>query len=77
MWIASETIIDEIIKRKIDLIIIHTGQHYDKEMSDNLFTGLEIPAPNYNINVGYGSHGKQTALRMEGMKGYWWMKIQI
>lgn len=66
--IKMAPIIDEIIKRKIDLTLIHTGQHYDKEMSDNFFTDLEIPAPDYNINVGSGSHGKQTALMMDGIE---------
>ena len=66
--IKMAPIIDEILKRDIDLIIIHTGQHYDKEMSDNFFSDLEIPAPDYNIHVGSGSHGKQTALMMEGIE---------
>ena len=43
--IKMAPIIDEIIKRKIDLTILHTGQHYDEEMSDNFFRDLEIPAP--------------------------------
>ena len=66
--IKMAPIIDEIIKRNIDLTLIHTGQHYDKEMSDNFFKDLEIPVPDYNINVGSGSHGKQTALMMRGIE---------
>jgi UDP-N-acetylglucosamine 2-epimerase (non-hydrolysing) len=66
--IKMAPIIDEIIKRRIDLIVIHTGQHYDVEMSDNFFRDLEIPAPDYNIHVGSGSHAKQTALMMEGIE---------
>lgn len=66
--IKMAPIIDEIGKRKIDLVLIHTGQHYDKEMSDNFFKDLEIPTPNYNIHVGSGSHGKQTGLMMEGIE---------
>ena len=62
--IKMAPIIDEIVKRGIDLTLIHTGQHYDKEMSDNFFRDLEIPAPDYNIHVGSGSHGKQTGLMM-------------
>lgn len=45
-------------------IIIHTGQHYDKEMSDYFFSELEIPKPDYNLNIGSGSHGVQTANMM-------------
>ena len=66
--IKMAPIIDEISKRDIDQIILHTGQHYDKEMSDNFFKDLEIPTPDYNIHVGSGSHGKQTGLMMKGIE---------
>lgn len=66
--IKMAPIVDEITKRKIDLVFIHTGQHYDKEMSDNFFKDLEIVEPDYNIHVGSASHGKQTALMMEGIE---------
>ncbi|MBE6508618.1 MAG: UDP-N-acetylglucosamine 2-epimerase (non-hydrolyzing) [Methanobrevibacter sp.] len=66
--IKMAPIIDEISKRGIDQVILHTGQHYDKEMSDNFFKDLEIPTPDYNIHVGSGTHGKQTGLMMEGIE---------
>ena len=66
--IKMAPIIDEISKRDIDQIVLHTGQHYDKEMSDNFFKDLEIPTPDYNIHVGSGSHGKQTGLMMKGIE---------
>ena len=66
--IKMAPIIDETVKQGIDLTLIHTGQHYDKEMSDNFFRDLEIPAPDYNIQVGSGSHGKQTGLMMKGIE---------
>lgn len=66
--IKMAPIIAEINERGIDQIVLHTGQHYDKEMSDNFFKDLEIPAPDYNIHVGSGSHGKQTGLMMKGIE---------
>jgi UDP-GlcNAc3NAcA epimerase len=41
-------------------ILIHSGQHYDPEMSDVFFEELQISRPDYNLDVGSGSHGKQT-----------------
>ena len=66
--IKMAPIIDEISKRGIDQIVLHTGQHYDKEMSENFFKDLEIPLPDYNIQVGSGTHGKQTGLMMKGIE---------
>lgn len=66
--IKMAPIIDEISKRGVDQIILHTGQHYDEEMSDNFFRDLEIPAPDYNIHVGSGTHGRQTGLMMKGIE---------
>ncbi|WP_288268866.1 UDP-N-acetyl glucosamine 2-epimerase, partial [uncultured Methanobrevibacter sp.] len=66
--IKMAPVIDEIQERGHELLLIHTGQHYDKEMSENFFIDLELPKPNYNIHVGSGSHGKQTGLMMEGIE---------
>lgn len=53
---------------KIEEIIVHTGQHYDENMSSVFFDEMEIPKPNYNLNVGSGSHGAQTAKMIEGLE---------
>src|SRR5689334_3822142 len=49
-------------------VIVHTGQHYDTNMSQVFFDELGIPAENYNLNVGSGSHGKQTAAMLTGIE---------
>lgn len=49
-------------------IVVHTGQHYDKTMSDVFFDELEIHAPDHNLGVGSASHGKQTAMMITGIE---------
>ena len=51
---------------KISYRLIHTGQHYDKNMSDSFFEQLGIPQPNFNLGAGGGSQAEQTASIMVG-----------
>jgi len=44
-----------------DPILVHTGQHYDDQMSQIFFRELNLPKPHYQLNVGSGSHAYQTA----------------
>lgn len=53
-------VVSAALKGKADEVIVHTGQHYDKNMSDIFFEELNIPKPAYNLGVGSGSHGRQT-----------------
>lgn len=48
--------------------ILHTGQHYDENMSDVFFSEMDIPLPTYNLNIGSGSHGEQTAKMILGIE---------
>lgn len=50
-------------------MIMHTGQHYDYQMSQVFFEELDIPAPDFNLGVGSGSHGAQTGKMLEAIEG--------
>ena len=53
---------------RIKPILVHTGQHYDFEMSQIFFKGLNIPKPHYNLGIGSGGHAWQTAKMMEKLE---------
>jgi UDP-GlcNAc3NAcA epimerase len=53
------------LRKEHEEILVHTGQHYDPEMSDVFFEELQIPRPDYHLDVGSGSHGKQTGAILE------------
>ena len=54
--------------RRIEESLIHTGQHYDANMSEVFFREFDLPEPRHNIGVGSGSHGAQTAHMIEGLE---------
>jgi len=69
-FIKSAPLIREILSgyKEINLSIIHSGQHYDQQMSEIFFRQLKIPAPLANLKVGSGSHAAQTAKIMKRLE---------
>ncbi|MCF8297756.1 MAG: UDP-N-acetylglucosamine 2-epimerase (non-hydrolyzing) [Saprospiraceae bacterium] len=65
---ALSRAIREKFSEKITEVIVHTGQHYDENMSKVFIDEMQIPEPDYNLNVGSASHGQQTALMIEGIE---------
>jgi UDP-GlcNAc3NAcA epimerase len=52
----------------VEEILLHTGQHYDRNMSDVFFEELNIPVPRYNLGVGGGLHGAMTGAQLAGIE---------
>lgn len=65
---AISRTIRDFFPDKIEEKILHTGQHYDANMSQVFFDELGIPAPDYNLGVGSGAHGEQTAKMISGIE---------
>ncbi len=57
---VKASVVSAALKPVCTEIIVHTGQHYDRNMSDVFFEELSIPKPAYHLGVGSGSHGHQT-----------------
>lgn len=66
--IKLSPIIRECTKQDIDTTIIHTGQHYSDSLDSIFFEQLELPTPDYNLDVGSKSHGRQTAEMIAGLE---------
>ena len=65
---ALSRTINNSFSGKIEEVIVHTGQHYDTNMSQVFIDELGIPEPKYNLNIGSSSHAVQTARMMEGIE---------
>lgn len=57
--------VSRVLRKDYTEILVHTGQHYDQNMSDIFFEELEIPKPDYNLGIGSASHGAQTGRMLE------------
>jgi UDP-GlcNAc3NAcA epimerase len=60
--------VSQRLRRVAVEVLVHTGQHYDENMSDVFFNELNIPAPDYNLAIGSGSHAAQTAAMLQGIE---------
>lgn len=60
-FVKAAPVLRAIRKASLRQTLVHTGQHYDRNMSDVFFSELEIPEPEFNLEVGSGSHASQTA----------------
>lgn len=68
-FVKAAALSREINKHKsIEEIIVHTGQHFDKNMSEVFFKEMEIPKPKYNLNLNSLSHGAMTGRMLEGIE---------
>lgn len=56
------------LREEIEEIIVHTGQHFDKNMSDVFFDEMNIPKPKYNLDINSLSHGAMTGRMLEGIE---------
>jgi UDP-N-acetylglucosamine 2-epimerase (non-hydrolysing) len=66
-FVKMAPLVEEMRSRAPQLrhVVVHTGQHYDREMSDIFFQDLGLPEPDYLLGVGSGSHGSQTGRALE------------
>jgi UDP-N-acetylglucosamine 2-epimerase len=56
------------LRRHVREVLVHTGQHYDHEMSQAFFDQLGIPAPDRHLGIGSGSHGRMTGRMLEALE---------
>src|SRR5438105_8324954 len=67
-FIKAAPVSRELKRNGIEEKLVHTGQHYDDSMSDQFFRELELPRPHYQLGVGSGTHGAQTARMLQALE---------
>jgi UDP-GlcNAc3NAcA epimerase len=61
-------VLSRALRQEHTEILVHTGQHYDPNMSDVFFQELDIPNPEYHLGIGSGSHGEQTGAMLSAIE---------
>jgi UDP-GlcNAc3NAcA epimerase len=68
-FIKAAPVSRAFVATNLDEVLVHTGQHYDANMSDVFFEELGIPAPAHNLGIGGGTHGQNTGRMIESLEG--------
>lgn len=68
-FIKAATVSRAFAQQSVDEVIVHTGQHFDANMSDVFFDELEIPRPHHHLGIGGGPHGAMTGRQLEKIEG--------
>lgn len=68
--IKISPIIRDCESQNLNYFILHTGQHYSDEMNQNFYDMLNFPQPQYNLDLGSGTHASQTGKIMMGSEDY-------
>jgi UDP-GlcNAc3NAcA epimerase len=67
-FIKAAVVLKQMHRAGFDELLVHTGQHYDFNLSEVFFRELELPEPNYYLGIGSGRHGEQTARMLTGLE---------
>jgi UDP-GlcNAc3NAcA epimerase len=60
--------VSRALRRRLQEVVVHTGQHYDREMSEAFFEELALPRPDRHLGIGSGSHGRMTGRMLEALE---------
>ncbi|HEV8594046.1 MAG TPA: UDP-N-acetylglucosamine 2-epimerase (non-hydrolyzing), partial [Thermoplasmata archaeon] len=66
--VKMASLVHALRARGADFVLIHTGQHYDSELSGQFFDELDLPPPDVTLDTGSGTHGEQTASALRGLE---------